>query len=70
MADTDRRTSQSVPEPGLSESTAGYWDHYIHLYDERPEGYEGSCLRPLGRCELGGACQLCLHNPDNRKTSE
>ena len=40
----------------------GFWDHYVHLYDDRPEGYAGSCLRPLGRCELGGCCDVCLHN--------
>ncbi len=31
----------------------------------RPEGYEGSCLRPLGLCELGGSCEVCWYNPDH-----
>ncbi len=51
----------------LSDSTAGYWDHYVHLADERTGGEGASCLRPLGRCELGGACDLCIHNPERSR---
>lgn len=50
------------PPPGLSPSTAGYWDHYVNVYEDAPEGYLGSCLRPLGHCELGGCCDVCLYN--------
>ena len=25
----------------------------VSVYADRPAGYEGSCLRPLGLCELG-----------------
>lgn len=45
--------------------TAGFWDRYENVYEDRPEGYDGSCLRPLGRCEMGGCCDLCWHNPDH-----
>lgn len=27
-----------------------------------PEGYDGTCLRPLGLCELGGCCDACWYN--------
>ncbi|MBW2523524.1 MAG: hypothetical protein JRI23_05090 [Deltaproteobacteria bacterium] len=40
----------------------------IHVYDEAPEGYDGTCLRPLGLCELGGACDACWYN-SNREDS-
>jgi hypothetical protein len=45
--------------------TPGYWDHYENVYRDRPEGYDGTCLRPLGRCQMGGCCDLCWHNPDH-----
>ncbi|MBL6975837.1 MAG: hypothetical protein ISR64_08915 [Deltaproteobacteria bacterium] len=38
---------------------------YISVNDRRPEGYEGSCLRPLGLCDLGGCCDACWYSPDN-----
>lgn len=43
----------------------------VRVYDNRPEGYEGSCLRPLGFCDLGGCCDICWYRPDNphRKTN-
>jgi hypothetical protein len=31
----------------------------------RPEDYDGTCLRPLGLCELGGACDSCWYSPDH-----
>ncbi len=34
--------------------------------ESHPKPYEGSCLRPLGLCELGGCCDLCIHNPDEQ----
>ena len=43
----------------------------VGVYDNRPEGYDGSCLRPLGFCDLGGCCDVCWYRPDNphRKTN-
>jgi len=38
---------------------------YVKVYDNRPEGYDGTCLRPLGLCELGGCCDSCWYNPDH-----
>jgi hypothetical protein len=34
--------------------------HEIHV-----EGYDGTCLRPLGLCELGGCCDVCWYRPDH-----
>ncbi len=38
---------------------------YVVTDDLRPEGYEGTCLRPLGLCELGGCCDACWYRPDH-----
>ncbi len=37
----------------------------IAVYDHRPEGYDGTCLRPLGLCDLGGCCDTCWYSPDH-----
>ena len=34
---------------------------YVSTHDLYPEGYDGSCLRPLGLCELGGCCDTCWY---------
>jgi hypothetical protein len=41
----------------------------ISVYDDRPEGYDGTCLRPLGLCELGGCCDVCWYRPDHPRFS-
>ena len=38
---------------------------FVRTTEERPEGYEGSCLRPIGMCELGGCCDICWYRPDH-----
>ena len=38
---------------------------YIQVEDKRPEGYDGTCLRPLGLCDLGGCCESCWYRPDH-----
>ena len=35
----------------------------VKTAEMKPEGYEGTCLRPLGLCELGGACETCWYSP-------
>ena len=42
----------------------------IPVYENRPEGYEGTCLRPLGLCELGGSCDTCWYSPDHPRHRE
>lgn len=36
-------------------------DRFVTIEDEKPEGYDGGCLRPLGLCELGGCCDICWY---------
>jgi len=43
---------------------------FIKTGSMRPEGYDGSCLRPLGLCELGGSCDICWYNSERKSTSE
>jgi hypothetical protein len=31
--------------------------------ESQPQEYDGSCLRPLGLCELGGSCDACWYSP-------
>ncbi len=38
---------------------------YVRVEDVRPDGYDGTCLRPLGLCELGGSCDACWYRPDH-----
>ena len=40
------------------------------VYENRPDGYEGTCLRPLGLCELGGSCDTCWYGPDHPRHRE
>jgi hypothetical protein len=35
----------------------------VKTAEMKPEGYQGTCLRPLGLCELGGACDTCWYSP-------
>jgi hypothetical protein len=37
----------------------------VKMTDGCPEGYDGTCLRPLGLCELGGSCEVCWYRPDH-----
>lgn len=37
----------------------------VKVEDARPDGYDGTCLRPLGLCELGGSCDAYWYRPDH-----
>ena len=37
----------------------------VRVHEARPGGYDGTCLRPLGLCELGGCCEVCWYRPDH-----
>lgn len=37
----------------------------VETEELKGEGYDGSCLRPLGLCELGGSCDICWYSPDH-----
>lgn len=60
------RMTESIdsPESGTSKIV------YVATDDLRPEGAESTCLRPLGLCELGGACDACWYHPDHPRFSE
>ncbi len=64
MDDGDRGRAGDRTDPPLN-PTPGFWDHYEPVYQDTPGGYDGSCLRPRGRCEMGGCCDLCWHSPDH-----
>jgi hypothetical protein len=38
---------------------------YVDVNELRPEDDDGTCLRPLGLCELGGCCDVCWYRPDH-----
>ncbi|MCU0690656.1 MAG: hypothetical protein MUF54_04580 [Polyangiaceae bacterium] len=37
----------------------------VNVHEHKVEGYDGTCLRPLGLCELGGCCDVCWYRPDH-----
>jgi hypothetical protein len=38
---------------------------YVAIDDLRANDDTTTCLRPLGLCELGGACDACWYRPDH-----
>lgn len=38
---------------------------YVLVGDLRSDDDTTTCLRPLGLCELGGACDACWYRPDH-----
>ena len=51
--------SESRPRPHAAEVSP------VKMTEACPEGYDGTCLRPLGLCELGGSCEVCWYRPDH-----
>lgn len=61
---TEPETSPATEnETGADESSDP--GKLVRVHDLRPDGYEGTCLRPLGLCDLGGCCDSCWYSPDN-----
>jgi hypothetical protein len=56
------RTAAESREP---EPTRPLGIHSVKMAEACPEGYDGTCLRPLGLCELGGSCEVCWYRPDH-----
>jgi hypothetical protein len=57
------RTEECAPD---RKPSAGNGTAVLVKTDERkPEGYDGTCLRPTGMCELGGSCDICWYSPDH-----
>lgn len=42
----------------------------INTRELRSEGEMGSCLRPLGLCELGGCCDVCWYGGGRQSPTE
>ena len=64
VEETRQECGEEIPAGGEERGT-GSGERLISVYDQQPEGYEGTCLRPMGKCEMGGCCDVCLHNPDH-----
>ena len=37
----------------------------VKMTEACPDDYDGTCLRPLGLCELGGCCDVCWYRPNH-----
>jgi hypothetical protein len=64
------KPSIADPEPAADAAAeeadrAGGKPTYVKVHDARPDDYDGTCLRPLGLCELGGCCETCWYRPDH-----
>ena len=62
------KVDQSLPEATVHSepsSARSIEPTLVRVEDVRPEGYDGTCLRPLGLCELGGCCDTCWYRPDH-----
>ena len=57
--------SKAKPSPPKLTEPTETGPRYTNVEAHRPEGYDGTCLRPLGLCELGGCCDGCWYNPDH-----
>ena len=57
--------SSATDRPGHPDHRPSTEVTMVRVHDARPEGYDGTCLRPLGLCELGGCCDVCWYRPDH-----
>ena len=57
--------SEAIKEPRADTSKV----KYVKVREIKPEGYDGTCLRPLGMCDLG-SCDVCWHNPEHPRFKE
>ncbi len=55
----------SCSETAATQRTVEGSPNVVRVTEVRPEGYDGTCLRPLGLCELGGSCDACWYSPDH-----
>ena len=47
------------------ESATGGTPALVDTEKMKDDGYDGTCLRPTGMCELGGSCDICWYSPDH-----
>ena len=57
-------SGEKKTDPGQKKTKPGDAE-IIQVYENAPESYDGTCLRPLGLCELGGCCDTCWYRPDH-----
>jgi len=62
---TDEETKPTRPAADVEKNESNSGEHIVQVYDDAPESYDGTCLRPLGLCELGGCCDTCWYRPDH-----
>jgi hypothetical protein len=55
------RTTEAAAE----HTPAGGSPTLVKTDQMKGEGYDGTCLRPTGMCELGGCCDICWYSPDH-----
>jgi len=66
VSQNDNDTSADPPaEDGAAPATDTTELTYVNVNELRPDGDDGTCLRPLGLCELGGCCDVCWYRPDH-----
>lgn len=61
--------SKTAGSSGSSKKTSSA-PKMVKTEELKPKGYEGSCLRPLGLCDLGGCCEVCWYGSANKRTRE
>jgi len=67
---TDNESSSSIVRRNSDQSEtdkakAANKIKYTAVHEQRSEEYDGTCLRPLGLCDLGGCCDTCWYRPDH-----
>ena len=63
MCRTEATDAPEVESEGGA--TAAEPVEYVVIGDLRAEDDTTTCLRPLGLCELGGACDACWYRPNH-----
>jgi hypothetical protein len=58
MSRTEETASNREPDSGSGPAL-------VKTDELKGQGYDGSCLRPTGMCELGGSCGICWYSPDH-----
>ena len=64
MTHTNDDTDESRFETAAV-ARSGRQVEYVKVGEMRSTDDEGTCLRPLGLCELGGSCDSCWYRPDH-----
>jgi hypothetical protein len=63
MTEDPSQAAADCTSTGSDDRSAG--GDMLRITESRPASYDGTCLRPLGLCELGGSCEVCWYRPDH-----